>query len=153
MPYTLNGNPAWGAGTGAALPPLQGINALADFDMLTVITDNPDTAHAWIEQVQPKLVSGDQQTPLIMVISAQAEPLVRPYYQESTGQVQGLVVGLRGGAAYSNLTGRENLPGLYWSAFGVGLALVAVIILIASIVAIASSLIAPRQKQAPEETA
>lgn len=153
LPYTLRGATAWGTGADPALAPVQGIDALSDFDMLMVITDNPDTARAWIEQVQPVLVADDSQTPLVMAVSAQAEPMVRPYYHESAGQVQGLVVGLRGAAAYSNLTGRVNLPGAYWGAFGIGSAVAAAVILVASIVAIASSLIAPRQKRAPEEAA
>ena len=153
LPYTLDGQPAWQTGTGAALPPLQGINALSDFDTVMVITEDPDTARDWIEQVQPGLGSGDSQTPLVMVISAQAEPMVRPYYQEAAGQVQGLVVGLRGGAAYTNLTGRENLPNQYWGAFGTGLAVVAITILVVSLLAVSSTFIAPKKKSVPEEAA
>lgn len=124
MPYTLDGNFAWGEN----LPPLQGIERLADFDMVLVITDNPNVARIWVEQVQPYLVSGESMVPLVMVTSAQAEPLVRPYYQGASSQVQGIVSGLQGGGAYALLTGRGGLVRQYWDAFSLGLWVAAVLV-------------------------
>lgn len=117
LPYTLDGNFAWGEN----FPPLQGIERLADFDMVLVITDNPNVARIWVEQVQPYLEIGDSPVPLVMVTSAQAEPLVRPYYQAASGQVQGMISGLHGGGAYALLTGRGGLARQYWDAFSLGL--------------------------------
>jgi hypothetical protein len=86
--------------------------------MVVVITEDPDDARAWIEQVQPRISN----TPLLTVVSAQAEPLIRPYYSSGqNAQVSGIVSGLMGGAAYELTVGRTNLGRTYWDAFSVGL--------------------------------
>jgi hypothetical protein len=125
LPYTLDGNFAWSEN----LAPLQGIEQLADFDLVLVITDNPSVARIWVEQVQPYLEGGDSPVPLMMVTSAQAEPLVRPYYRPASGQVQGLVSGLQGGGAYALLTGRGGLARQYWDAFSLGLWVAAALVI------------------------
>jgi hypothetical protein len=134
LPYTLEGSPAWGRGGQPALPPLQGVTRLSDFDLVMVITDSPEAARTWVEQAQPFLEDESAQTPLVMVTSAQAEPLVRPYYQPISGQVQGLLSGLRDGGAYGRLTGREGLPRKYWDAFGLGLWAAAAVIVVGGLV-------------------
>ena len=112
MAYALDdGRPAW------ENSPLQSVQNLSDFALVTVITENPETARAWIEQVQPAL--GDK--PLIMAISAQAEPMVRPYYEAFPKQVQGMVVGLAGSVEYESLMGHPGLAHSYWNSFGIGL--------------------------------
>ena len=68
--------------------------------MVLVITDDADTARGWIEQVQPKLVDPLSPTPMTMVVSAQAEPLVYPSYLPFPKQVDGLVSGIAGGAYF-----------------------------------------------------
>ncbi|HEX9028645.1 MAG TPA: hypothetical protein VF823_05675, partial [Anaerolineales bacterium] len=120
MPFTTDGSRAWESG------PLQNLNSLGQFALVLVITESPDKARSWIEQVQPSLGS----TPLVMVISAQAEPMVRPYYEARPQQVQGLVTGLAGGAAYENLNGRLGVAAPYWNAFSLGLLAAALLILI-----------------------
>jgi hypothetical protein len=110
-------------------PVMQPITSLEDFPMTVVLTDNPDTARNWIEQVEPAL----RRNSLVMVVSAQAEPFVRPYFQNTDPakrQVEGLLVGLRGGAYYEQDQGSLGLARLYWDSFGVGL-LVAVILILA----------------------
>ncbi|MGW8250476.1 MAG: hypothetical protein ACWGO1_07520, partial [Anaerolineales bacterium] len=64
--------------------PLERAQSLSDFDLLAVLSDDPMRAQAWIEQVQPVLAG----TPMIALLSSQAEPLVRPYYQAYPKQVQ-----------------------------------------------------------------
>ncbi len=121
MAYALDdGRPAWQDS------PLGNVQNLSDFALVTVLTENPETARAWIEQVQPAL--GD--TPLIMAISAQAEPMVRPYYEAFPKQVQGMVVGLAGSAAYESLMGHPGLAHDYWNSFGIGLLVALVLILV-----------------------
>ncbi|MCF6278035.1 MAG: hypothetical protein L3J16_04705, partial [Anaerolineales bacterium] len=56
----------------------------------------------------------------------QAEPIIQPYYRSA--QVDGLVSGLSGAAAYEQLNGRPALGRLYWDAYSIGL-LVAEILL------------------------
>lgn len=141
MPFTTDGSPVWESG------PLQNIASLDKFGMVLVITDNPDKARAWIEQVQPTLGS----TPLVMAISAQAEPMVRPYYEARPQQVQGLVTGLAGGAAYENLNGRLGLAAPYWNAFSLGLLAAALLILLGGAVNALIALWARRKKAAGGE--
>ncbi len=77
---------------------LDRIHTAADFDLVVVCTDDPEVARMWVEQVQPLLGQG---TPLLMVVSAQAEPLVEPYYETAPRQVAGVITGLEGGMAYA----------------------------------------------------
>lgn len=79
------------------------------------MTDSADTARVWIEQAGPMLGN----TPMAMVISAQAEPMVRPYLD--SGQIKGLVTGLAGGKAYEQSLQRPGLGSIYWNAFSAGL--------------------------------
>ena len=129
LPYTIEGTPAWGAGSRPGLPPLHGIQALRDFDLLLVIVDDPAIGRYWIEQVGPGLKDEDFQTPMVMISSAQAEPLLLPYYQSSPRQLDGLMTGLRDGSGYAQLTGQSSLPEISWDAFSTGL-LVAVLIIV-----------------------
>jgi hypothetical protein len=89
-------------------PALQGIHNLQDFALVIVLTDSAENGRAWVEQVQPML----GETPLTMVTSAQAAPLLLPYLDSQ--QVRGLVSGLYGGAMYEKRSGRISLtPGYY----------------------------------------
>jgi hypothetical protein len=107
--------------------PLQDIETISDFSVVVIITDDPDVARTWVEQVQPKLGG----TPLLMVISAQAEPLVRPYFSDNqNAQVQGIINGLTGGAAYEVTVGKTNLGRTYWDAFSIGLIIAIAMVLI-----------------------
>ncbi len=95
-------------------PALQGVGRFDDFALLLLLTDNADTGRAWIEQTRSFI--GD--TPILMVISAQAEPMLRPYF--SSGQIQGLVTGLAGGKIYEQTYGQMGLAWDYWDSFGTG---------------------------------
>ena len=66
---------------------------------------------------------------LIVVASAQAEPLVRPYFDAANGQVAALVPGLLGGAAYESFLQREGPARDAWDAVGISSALALVLIL------------------------
>lgn len=113
----LNGIPAW------ERPATAGLQSLQDFALILVLTDSPETGRAWIEQVQPTL----QGVPLSMVTSAQAGPLLQPYFD--SGQLQGLSVGLQGGAFYEQRSGRVNLANRFWGAYQ-SAALVGLILLV-----------------------
>jgi hypothetical protein len=146
LPYSLDGAAAWEGKNRQALPPLQGIERLSDFALIMVITANPTVARTWVEQVQPYLDGEASPTPLVMVLSAQAGPLVQPYYQANPRQIQGLVTGLRDGAAYARLTGRSGLPRKYWDAFSVGLLVAGVLITIGGLANIALVVLARLRK-------
>jgi hypothetical protein len=116
-----------------AQPPLVNIRTIRDFAMVLVIADDPDTARGWIEQVQPLLgdsVNPQVKTYFVMVVSAQAEPLVYPYYLTSPKQVDGLVSGVTGGAYYENTINQDILARKYWDAFSAGLSITIAIIII-----------------------
>jgi len=151
IPFSTDGVEAWETHGHDALPPLRGIEKITDFSMVLVIVDDPDISRAWIEQVQPFLSSEGIQTPLTMVISAQSEPLVRPYYQASPQQVQGYVAGIYGGASYARLTGRIGKLGNYWNAFSTGLTVAALLIAIGSVINVINVLMSRRGEQSGSE--
>jgi hypothetical protein len=105
-------------------PVLSGVQALSDFALLVVITSGSDDARVWIEQAQPHLGG----KPLVAVVSAGAEPLVRPYYESTEPKVAGMLSGLTSATAYEQRLGRPALAHSRWSSYGLGLLAVEVLI-------------------------
>jgi len=95
-------------------PVLRGVAALSDFGLVTVITAGTETARVWAEQAKNYM----GQTPLVMVLSAGAEPMVRPYYEAREPRVNGILTGLPAATAYERRMGREGLAAQRWNAFG-----------------------------------
>jgi hypothetical protein len=140
VPFDLHGARVW------ETTPLSAVSALADFGAVLVLTENPDTARSWIEQAQPFLESAGK--PLLMVLSAQAEPMVRPYYETSPRQVSGMISGLAGGAAYESISGNMGVSRLYWDAFGMGSVSAVGIILAGALVSLVMALLSkPEDKE------
>ena len=135
-PYAIDGSFVWQNG------PLASIGDLSDFAIVLVITEDPNTARAWIEQVQPTL----EDTPMVMVVSAQAEPVVRPYYEATPKQVQGMIAGLPGGATYESMIGRSGLARNYWDAYSFGVSLIALAIVIGGTINIIMAFLSNRQQ-------
>jgi hypothetical protein len=121
----------------ATLPGFGAANDLNYFNMVIVVTDDADTARAWVEQVQPRLHG----TPLYMVISAQAEPLVYPYFESNPKQIDGLIVGAAGGAAYEQITG-NHIARKYWNAYSTGVSISLLIIVIGGVYSLVQFFIA-----------
>jgi hypothetical protein len=119
-------------------PPLDAIQTVANFAMVVVITDDPDLARSWVEQVQPLLDegAGGQRVPLVMVTSAQAEPLVYPYYLSEPKQVSGIVSGVGGGVYYETVIS-PALARRYWDAYNAGLVLAVLVVAVGSIINLA----------------
>ncbi|MBI3158640.1 MAG: hypothetical protein HYZ26_03445 [Chloroflexi bacterium] len=127
-------------------PALAAIFRLRDFAALLVLTDDPDSARAWVEQVQPSLVDpiSGQTTPLLVVASAQAEPLLYPYWQNEPAQINGLVAGLRGGAFYeANI--RELRARRYWDAYSAGLTVAVATLLVGAALGLSRNLLVRRR--------
>ena len=122
LPYSLSGYNVW------AGAPLNAVSTVSDFSAVIVITNDPDTARIWIEQVGTRLGG----KPLLIVTSAQAEPLVLPYYEASPSQVQGMIAGLAGGVAYGRTVGNIQQNGV-WDAYSVGVTVSILIILVGSL--------------------
>ncbi len=130
LPFSLDGLPAWETDSTQGLRPLAGIEQITDYEMVVVLVDDPDTARAWIEQLSPRIIEPGVLTSFVLITSAQLEPIVLPYYDSSPPQVNGLVAGLRGGAAYAQINGSGGLPRKYWDAFGMGTFVAALLILV-----------------------
>jgi len=138
-PNTLDGVLAW------ETEPLQGVTQLSDFALILLITDNPNTAQSWIEQVQPQV----NNVPMVAVVSAQVEPMIRPYYDKQQAQLSGLISGLPGGAVYE-VVSRNNLARTYWDAFNIILIVAVSAIFIGGLVTIISDLLARRKESGGE---
>jgi hypothetical protein len=111
IPLAFDGSNAWDS------PPLQGVDTIQDFAMILVITDDPNTAKIWIEQVGTIL----EETPLTMVVSAQVEPLIQPYFRTSPQLLSGYVSGVIDSINYEGLIGRPNLANQRWIPFNIGI--------------------------------
>ena len=121
MPLDVNGKLAWNSGL------LQGIQGLSNFAAVIILTDNADTGRNWIEQAGPRLGN----TPMLMVISAQAEPMIRPYFD--SGQLKGLISGLPDAKIYEQSYNRNGLAYHYWNSFSFGM-LAAELIIVAGVI-------------------
>lgn len=131
-------------------PPLQSVHTIRDFALVIVLTEDPDRARAWIEQVQPYLADPQDPAaavPLLMAVSAQAEPMVLPYYQASPQGVNGLISGTKGGAFYEAQTNTQGPAGLYWTGYNAGLIIAVLVILIGGAVNLARSVFINRRQQ------
>jgi hypothetical protein len=109
-PPDLAGQSPW------ASPLLADVQRLSDFGMVAVIAAGTDTARTWAEQAHPWMGN----TPLVMVLSQGAEPLIRPYFESLTPQVNGILSGLPTAVAYEQLNGRQGLAFARWNGFGAG---------------------------------
>ena len=138
LPYSLDGNNVW------AIAPLNSISTINDFSAVIVLTNDPDIARSWIEQVGPVLKVDS--TPLLIVTSSQAEPLILPYYEATPSQVQGLVAGLAGGLAYGRTVGNIQQNGI-WDAFSISITASVMIILVGSIIGVVYKLPASGKKK------
>jgi hypothetical protein len=111
---------------------------LSNFAAVIVATDNADTGRLWIEQAQPWLKS----KPMLMVVSAQAEPMILPYF--FSNQLSGLVAGLEGGMLYESTQAKPGQARIYWDAFGVAMLISESIILFGGVWSLVSGLRARR---------
>jgi hypothetical protein len=119
LPESLSEGSVWES------PLLQGVNRLSDFNLVIVITAGTDTARTWVEQTQ----SWIEDTPLVMVLSAGAEPLVRPYFEASEPQVDGILTGLPAAVSYRQYSGLPLDTGAQWDAFGIGMLAIELILI------------------------
>ena len=77
-----------------------------------------------------------------MVVSAQIEPVVRPYFDARPQQVHGLVSGIAGGAVYEKSLARPGTAGARWAAFSVGMLAASFLIILGGILAFGSAVLA-----------
>jgi hypothetical protein len=119
LPESLSEGSVWES------PLLQGVHRLSDFNLVIVITAGTDTARTWVEQTHPWIGN----TPLVMVLSTGAEPLVRPYFEAVEPRVAGILTGLPAAVSYRQYSGLPLDSGVQWDAFGVGMLAVELILI------------------------
>lgn len=121
-PGSIDNKLIWSSGA------LQGIDSIADFSAVLLLTDNADNARSWIEQID----TAARETPFLLVSSAQAAPALQPYVQ--SGQLTGMISGLNGAAAYQQLSQNpsDRLSG-YWDAYQFGMLLIAVLMILGAV--------------------
>ncbi len=104
---------------------LAGARALTDFGAIIVLTDSLESGSVWIEQTTGLRGA----VPLLLVTSAQAGPILLPYFD--SGQIQGMLVGINGAAGAEIVNGgRPGLVRRYWDAYNFGLYSAAVLIVL-----------------------
>jgi hypothetical protein len=124
-------------------PLMTPVSRLSDFGLIVLITATPDSARAWVEQTR----NYAQGVKMLAVVSAGADPLVRPYYEADPPQIAGMVSGLRGAAQYEKQAGLPGAAGERWDMFGSGLLAAAVIIFVGNVINAATSLLRRRKKR------
>jgi len=85
----------------------------------------------------------------LMVVSAQAEPMLRPYFLSN--QINGLVAGLEGGMLYESVQGKPGQARMYWDAFGVAMLATEILILFGGVWSLVSGLLARRATMEQDE--
>jgi len=116
-PMDINFSSAW---TGT---PLESVASLSNFAAIILITDDAESARIWIEQTQS--IRGI--VPFVVVSSAQAAPMIRPYFDSR--QISGQVAGLYGGAIFEQYNnGRPGTAASYWDSYSLGMLLAMVLI-------------------------
>jgi len=110
------------------------VDGFSNFEVVIVLTDNVESGRVWVEQLEyvkskdPIVAS----KPLLVVSSAQAGPMIRPYV--SSGQVDIMLSGLSDAAQYEYVNNtRLATARSYWDAFGIGLALAVASIILGSL--------------------
>lgn len=133
---SLNAVPSAPGAVGA-----QGVGNLASYRLVIVATADPDRARAWIEQSARTLGN----TPLVMILSAQAEPMVRPYFNATAGPVRGILTGLTGALIYETNTAQPDGAVRDWAPFNIGLAIAVTLMLLGAVFNILSGRLARRK--------
>lgn len=91
---------------------------LAGVRLVVVLTEDAQKGRDWIEQVQ----TDRRDIPLVIVTSAQAAPILRPYLGTSTAkggvkQIAGLVSGLAGGLSLEDDRQPDSIMSQRWNAY------------------------------------
>lgn len=138
LPYDLQGVDIW------SLEPLSSVNSATDFELILVLVSDPEVARSWIEQVAPLLNQDD--AAMAVIASAQTTPLVQPYFAGFPRQIDGLVSGVSGGAAYESVSNHGGQARLTWDAYSLGLLVSVFIILIGAALDVSYKALRPEKK-------
>jgi hypothetical protein len=106
------------------------VDQFSRYEAVILMTDNAETGRVWIEQLEAA-GPGVSGKPLFLVSSAQSGPLLRPYVD--SGQANILVNGLYDAARYELMNvSRPGTARAYWDAFGIGLMMAVIAIVLGS---------------------
>ncbi len=105
-------------------PPARDVHRFSDYAAVVLLTDQAETARAWVEQT----TLHRDGLPLLVVSSAQAAPMIQPYLL--SGQVNGLVSGLHGGAAFEGSDPTGSPVRAYWDAYNYAILLASLLIVL-----------------------
>lgn len=100
-----------------------------DYDAILILSDNFEGAQTWIEQ----LTARAPETPLGVLATSQAAPLLQPYYD--SGQIVGVVSGFSDAVALANLSGSDSDLPQRWQAYQVGVVLLMVTLILGALFA------------------
>ena len=108
---------------------LTGLSTLDDVTLIVELASTQDTVRWWVEQI-----GSQTDVPLVAGVSAAVEPQIRPYYESTSPQIEGLVSGLAGAAEYGVLiAGRRvstgEIEALSWATAFILLVIVAGIVI------------------------
>ncbi len=106
-------------------PALESVQHISDFAMVIVVSGNAEDVRMWIEQGAAELNNG-----FFAVTSAQAAPLLKPYFETQPRILKGLVSGLQGAMLYEGLRGQGGDGHNLWDAYSFGLGAITLIILL-----------------------
>jgi hypothetical protein len=97
-----------GAQTLADYPDWNDVTGLGDVALIVAVADSPFAVRWWVEQAGPGTLID---RPMVAAVSAAADPSIRPYYnpiETKSGQLIGLLSGIRDAAAYENRLQRTD---------------------------------------------
>ncbi|UCC88321.1 MAG: hypothetical protein JSV81_03165 [Anaerolineales bacterium] len=97
-----------GAQTLADYPDWSDVTGLGDVALIVAVADSPFAVRWWVEQAGPGTLID---RPMVAAVSAAADPSIRPYYnpiEPKSGQLIGLLSGIRDAAAYENRLQRAD---------------------------------------------
>jgi len=139
MPLLENSHYAW------TYPAAQAVNKIQDYAGILVITENTEIGRAWIEQLHGKITG----IPLLMVVSAQSAPLMRPYLDSD--QLSGLIGGRIEGAMYDRIMEFPPRSTAVTAAYQAGMLLAAGLVLLGSLFGLFRGLFSRRSTSTSED--
>ncbi len=130
-----------------SLPPLAHITSLNDFSTVILLSDDPENVRQWLEQVKGN--PNFQQLSILVIASAQAQPMILPYYQ--SGQINGMVSGLEGGAFYEQKLQSPGKAREAWDSYGAGMIAIELVIVVGGLVGLFAGINARRKTPGADE--
>ncbi len=107
LPNTIDGEAAWQHDR------LKNVRSLSDFSLIVVVTEDSTRARQWVEQLKGWVEASQ----LVFAVSAQVEPVMRPYYESDPRQIQSVLAGIRDGAIYETQLARQGWAMQLWDAY------------------------------------